>query len=72
MAVIDRFSAIKGPKKSGRDTEVIIMGNQRGLFLGGRYVHVTAIQRWPLSRFDCTLVSCVIEHEYFTMKVKMR
>ena len=29
------------------------MGNRRGLFLGGRYVLVTAIQRWPLSRFDC-------------------
>ena len=29
------------------------MGNRRGLFLGGRYVQVTAIQRWPLSRFDC-------------------
>ena len=33
--------------------QVIIMGNRRGLFSGGRYVQVTVKQRWPLSRFDC-------------------
>ena len=48
---VDRFSAIKGPKKSGR------------------YVQVTAIQRWPLSRFDCSSTVKLTNSDFFVQLI---